>query len=74
MAALALRAAAGHPAQLRIMYGIAGSRWLPEHELNWLDGYEQSRPVRVGNLAAKQVQVDVYGELWTRCTQRARRS
>jgi len=58
-----LRAAAGHPAQLRIMYGIAGGRWLPEHELYWLDGYERSRPVRVGNLAAKQIQLDVYGEL-----------
>jgi GH15 family glucan-1,4-alpha-glucosidase len=58
-----LRAAAGHPAQLRIMYGIAGGRWLPEHELYWLDGYERSRPVRVGNLAAKQTQLDVYGEL-----------
>jgi GH15 family glucan-1,4-alpha-glucosidase len=58
-----LRAAAGHPAQLRIMYGIAGGRWLPEHELSWLDGYDGSKPVRVGNLAAKQLQLDVYGEL-----------
>jgi GH15 family glucan-1,4-alpha-glucosidase len=58
-----LRAAAGHPAQLRIMYNVAGGRWLPEHELPWLDGYEHSRPVRVGNLAAKQLQLDVFGEL-----------
>ena len=58
-----LRAAAGHPAQLRIMYGVAGGRWLPEHELSWLDGYARSRPVRVGNLAANQLQLDVYGEL-----------
>jgi GH15 family glucan-1,4-alpha-glucosidase len=40
-----------------------GGRWLPEHELDWLDGYEHSRPVRVGNLAANQRQLDVYGEL-----------
>ena len=58
-----LRAAAGHPAQLRIMYGVSGGRWLPEYELPWLQGYENSRPVRVGNLAAKQRQLDVYGEL-----------
>jgi GH15 family glucan-1,4-alpha-glucosidase len=58
-----LRAAAGHPEQIRIMYGIAGGRWLPEHELPWLTGYEGSRPVRVGNLAAEQRQLDVYGEL-----------
>jgi GH15 family glucan-1,4-alpha-glucosidase len=45
------------------MYGIAGGRWLPEHELPWLAGYERSRPVRVGNLAVEQRQLDVYGEL-----------
>jgi GH15 family glucan-1,4-alpha-glucosidase len=58
-----LRAAAGHPAQLRIMYSIAGERWLPELELPWLSGYEASSPVRIGNLAACQRQLDVYGEL-----------
>jgi GH15 family glucan-1,4-alpha-glucosidase len=58
-----LRAAAGHPEQLRIMYGISGERWLPEHELDWLPGYERSAPVRIGNLAVAQRQLDVYGEL-----------
>src|SRR5688572_28820050 len=58
-----LRAAAGHPEQLRIMYGISGERWLPELELFWLSGYENSSPVRIGNLAACQRQLDVYGEL-----------
>ncbi|MGH7399829.1 MAG: glycoside hydrolase family 15 protein [Candidatus Rokuibacteriota bacterium] len=58
-----LRAAAGHPEQLGIMYGIAGERWLPEHDVPWLPGYEGSRPVRVGNEAAEQMQLDVYGEL-----------
>ena len=58
-----LRAAAGHPEQLRIMYGISGERWLPELELPWLAGYEGSSPVRIGNLASSQTQLDVYGEL-----------
>jgi GH15 family glucan-1,4-alpha-glucosidase len=58
-----LRAAAGHPEQLRIMYSVSGERWLPEHELPWLPGYENSAPVRIGNLAACQRQLDVYGEL-----------
>jgi GH15 family glucan-1,4-alpha-glucosidase len=58
-----LRVAAGHPEQLHIMYGISGERWLPEHELPWLAGYEGSRPVRIGNLAVEQRQLDVYGEL-----------
>jgi GH15 family glucan-1,4-alpha-glucosidase len=58
-----LRAVAGHPQQLQIMYGIAGERWLPEFEIEWLAGYENSRPVRVGNAAAGQMQLDVYGEL-----------
>ncbi|HRO60441.1 MAG TPA: glycoside hydrolase family 15 protein [Burkholderiaceae bacterium] len=58
-----LRAAAGHPEQLQIMYGIAGERWLPEHEVPWLPGYAGSTPVRVGNAAAQQRQLDVYGEL-----------
>ena len=58
-----LRAAAGSPDQLQIMYGPAGERRLPELELDWLPGYEQSRPVRIGNAAAQQFQLDVYGEL-----------
>lgn len=58
-----LRAAAGHPQQMHIMYGISGERWLPENEVSWLPGYEESRPVRVGNGAASQRQLDVYGEL-----------
>lgn len=58
-----IRAAAGHPEQLHIMYGISGERWLPENEVSWLPGYENSRPVRVGNGAARQTQLDVYGEL-----------
>jgi GH15 family glucan-1,4-alpha-glucosidase len=58
-----LRAAAGLPEELQIMYGIAGERRLPERELPWLPGYENSRPVRVGNAAHEQLQLDVYGEL-----------
>ena len=58
-----LRAAAGHPKQLHIMYGVAGERWLPENVVPWLPGYEASAPVRVGNGAVEQVQLDVYGEL-----------
>lgn len=58
-----LRAAAGHPEQLQIMYGVAGERWLPENDVTWLPGYERSAPVRVGNDAALQMQLDVYGEL-----------
>ena len=58
-----LRAAAGAPSQLQILYGIAGERRLVEVELAWLDGYEGSRPVRIGNKASEQVQLDVYGEL-----------
>lgn len=58
-----LRAAAGSPSQLQILYGIAGERRLPELEADWLPGYEGSRPVRIGNAAAEQTQLDVYGEL-----------
>jgi GH15 family glucan-1,4-alpha-glucosidase len=58
-----LRAVAGDPEDLQIMYGVAGERRLPEVELDWLAGYEGSRPVRVGNAAHQQLQVDVYGEL-----------
>jgi GH15 family glucan-1,4-alpha-glucosidase len=58
-----LRAAAGAPAQLQIMYGIAGERRLPELEIPWLPGYESSSPVRIGNGAHDQLQLDVYGEV-----------
>ncbi|MFI9262152.1 glycoside hydrolase family 15 protein [Streptomyces sioyaensis] len=58
-----LRAVAGDPDNLQIMYGIAGERELGENELHWLPGYENSRPVRVGNGAAGQLQLDVYGEV-----------
>jgi GH15 family glucan-1,4-alpha-glucosidase len=58
-----LRAAAGDPADLQIMYGVAGERRLTELELDWLDGYESSRPVRIGNQASEQLQLDVYGEV-----------
>ncbi len=58
-----LRAAAGHPSQLQIMYGLAGERRLDESELPWLGGYEGSKPVRIGNAAHDQLQIDVYGEL-----------
>ncbi|MFD7461459.1 MULTISPECIES: glycoside hydrolase family 15 protein [unclassified Streptomyces] len=58
-----LRAVAGDPADLQIMYGVAGERRLPEAELPWLPGFEQSQPVRIGNAAVKQVQLDVYGEV-----------
>ncbi|HSC90382.1 MAG TPA: glycoside hydrolase family 15 protein [Gaiellaceae bacterium] len=58
-----LRAVAGDPRDLQIMYGPAGERRLPELELPWLPGYEGSSPVRVGNRAHEQRQLDVYGEL-----------
>ncbi|HVC51595.1 MAG TPA: glycoside hydrolase family 15 protein [Stellaceae bacterium] len=58
-----LRSAAGHPSELQIMYGIAGERRLTELKLDWLRGYEGSRPVRIGNAAHRQLQIDVYGEL-----------
>jgi GH15 family glucan-1,4-alpha-glucosidase len=58
-----LRAAAGSPAQIQIMYGVAGERWLAEREVPWLGGYENSKPVRIGNAAADQLQLDVYGEV-----------
>ncbi len=59
----AIRAVAGDPEDLQIMYGIAGERRLDEYELDWLAGYEGSIPVRVGNAASGQLQLDVYGEL-----------
>ncbi|CAG6397233.1 glycoside hydrolase family 15 protein [Streptomyces cocklensis] len=58
-----LRAVAGDPENLQIMYGIAGERELGENELHWLPGYEGSTPVRIGNGAAHQLQLDVYGEV-----------
>ncbi|MFF5337513.1 glycoside hydrolase family 15 protein [Streptomyces sp. NPDC013181] len=58
-----LRAVAGDPADLQIMYGLAGERRLPESELPWLRGYENSAPVRIGNAAVRQRQLDVYGEV-----------
>jgi GH15 family glucan-1,4-alpha-glucosidase len=58
-----LRAAAGDPSALQIMYGVAGERRLPEMILDWLPGYEGSNPVRIGNAASQQFQLDVYGEV-----------
>jgi GH15 family glucan-1,4-alpha-glucosidase len=67
-----LRAVAGDPADVQIVYGPAGERRLPELELAWLPGYEGSRPVRVGNAATEQLQLDVYGEVMD-CLFQARR-
>ncbi len=58
-----LRAIAGSPDQVQIMYGIAGQRQLLEWEVPWLAGYENSKPVRIGNAAAEQLQLDIYGEV-----------
>ena len=58
-----LRAAAGHPSEMQIMYGLSGERRLTEYEIDWLPGYAGSRPVRIGNAAYEQQQLDVYGEL-----------
>ncbi len=58
-----LRAAAGAPANMQIMYGIMGQRRLTEWSAEWLPGYEGSQPVRIGNAAHAQLQLDVYGEL-----------
>jgi GH15 family glucan-1,4-alpha-glucosidase len=58
-----LRAIAGDPAKMQILYGVAGERRLPELELDWLPGYEQSSPVRIGNAASRQLQLDVFGEV-----------
>ncbi len=57
-----VRAVAGSPQQVQIMYGIAGERRLTELEVPWLPGYEDSRPVRIGNAACSQLQLDVFGE------------
>ena len=58
-----LRAVAGDPSKLQIMYGLDGTRRLPETELPWLSGFEGSKPVRIGNAAAPQLQLDVWGEV-----------
>jgi GH15 family glucan-1,4-alpha-glucosidase len=58
-----LRAVAGSPDDLQILYGVTGVRRLDEYELAWLPGYEKSAPVRIGNAAARQFQLDVYGEV-----------
>jgi GH15 family glucan-1,4-alpha-glucosidase len=58
-----LRATASHPSQTQVLYGVSGERRLIEYELDHLPGYEDSKPVRVGNAAANQFQLDVFGEL-----------
>ena len=58
-----LRAVAGDPARMQILYGVAGERQIPEFEVEWLPGYAGSRPVRIGNAAHDQFQLDVYGEM-----------
>jgi GH15 family glucan-1,4-alpha-glucosidase len=58
-----IRAVAGSPKQIQIMYGVGGERWLPEMSVPWLSGYEDSAPVRIGNAAHEQVQLDVFGEI-----------
>ena len=67
-----LRAVAGRASQMNILYGLAGERRLPELEIDWLPGYEGSRPVRIGNRAAEQFQLDVFGEI-ADCLHLARR-
>jgi GH15 family glucan-1,4-alpha-glucosidase len=57
------RAVAGSPNQIQIMYGVGGERWLPELTVPWLPGYENSSPVRIGNAAHEQQQLDVFGEI-----------
>ena len=58
-----VRAVAGSPRQVQIMYGVGGERWLPELIVPWLPGYENSAPVRIGNEASQQLQLDVFGEI-----------
>ena len=58
-----LRAVAGDPSELQILYGLGGERRIPEYEASWLPGYEDSRPVRIGNAAVDQFQLDVWGEV-----------
>jgi GH15 family glucan-1,4-alpha-glucosidase len=59
-----IRAVAGSPNQVQIMYGVGGERWLPELTVPWLPGYEDSTPVRIGNGASQQLQLDVFGEIF----------
>jgi len=68
-----LRALAGSPEQVQIMYGLKGDRQLIEWEVGWLSGYEKSKPVRIGNAASSQVQLDIYGEVMN-CFYQAHRS
>jgi GH15 family glucan-1,4-alpha-glucosidase len=68
-----LRALAGSPEQAQVMYGLKGERQLSEWEAGWLAGYENSRPVRIGNAASVQVQLDIYGEVMN-CFYQAYRS
>jgi len=58
-----MRAVAGSPDQVQIMYGVGGERWLPEQIVDWLPRYEKSAPVRIGNDASRQLQLDVFGEI-----------
>jgi GH15 family glucan-1,4-alpha-glucosidase len=58
-----IRAVAGSPRQIQIMYGVGGERWLPERAVPWLSGYEKSAPVRIGNDASQQLQLDIHGEM-----------
>jgi GH15 family glucan-1,4-alpha-glucosidase len=58
-----IRAVAGRPEQVQILYGVGGERWLPELIVPWLPGYENSSPVRIGNAAYQQIQLDVFGEI-----------
>jgi GH15 family glucan-1,4-alpha-glucosidase len=58
-----LRAAAGDPSRLQVLYGVGGERRLPELELPWLPGFDGARPVRIGNAASEQLQLDVFGEV-----------
>jgi GH15 family glucan-1,4-alpha-glucosidase len=58
-----IRAVAGSPDQMQILYGVGGERWLPEFIVPWLSGYENSSPVRVGNAAFQQLQLDTFGEI-----------
>ena len=58
-----VRAVAGSPRQVQIVYGVGGERWLPELIIPWLPGYENSSPVRIGNAASQQLQIDVFGEI-----------
>jgi GH15 family glucan-1,4-alpha-glucosidase len=66
------RSVAGTPSQVQTLYGLAGERWIDEREVPWLPGYQGAKPVRVGNAASTQMQLDVYGELLDALYQEAR--